>query len=75
VRQLNRMLQSPMHHVTVLRHAAELAEHPREVERAAPRKLCQRGDLDGLVEVGENIVFESLEHVFAQRAARPTLDR
>jgi hypothetical protein len=36
---------------------------------------CQRGDLDRLVQVSDNIVFESLEHVLAQRATCPMRDR
>jgi len=74
-RQLDRTLQSQMHHVTMRRHADGSAENPREVERAASRQLCQRGDLDRLVQVSDNIVFESLEHVLAQRATCPMRDR
>jgi hypothetical protein len=31
-------------------------------------QLCQRRDLDGLIEVGDDVVFEPLEHRRSARA-------
>jgi hypothetical protein len=68
---LDRTSQSEMHDVTVRRQANRSGEHAREVERATPRNVCERSDLDRLIEVGNDIVSEPLEHVFAQHAAFP----
>jgi hypothetical protein len=64
-----------MHDVTVRGHAYRSGEHAREVEGATPRYFCERGDLDGLVEVGNDIVSQPLEHVLAQHAAYPAFER
>ena len=69
--ELDRTLQSQMHDIAMRRDADGSREDPGEVKRAAPRYVGQRGDLDRLVEMGDDIVPEPLEHVFAQHAPCP----
>src|ERR1700726_743734 len=71
VNKLDRTLQSEMHDVTVRGQATGSGEYAREVERVAPRYVCERGDLDGLIEVGNDIISEPLEHLFAPHASHP----
>src|SRR5258708_24130895 len=66
--ELDRTLQSQMHDVTVRRHANRPGEHAREVEWAAARYRGERVDLDGLIEVSDDIVPEPFEHFLAQHA-------
>ena len=56
------------------RGQADRSVNTREVERAAPGNAQELGDLDGLVNVGNNVVSEPLEGRFAQHASRPGLD-
>ena len=72
--KLGRTLHSHIHDVTVWGQADRSCKHTREVEGAAPRNVCELGDLDGLVNVGNNVVSEPLEDSFAQHASRPGLD-
>ena len=69
--QLDGALQSQMHDVTVRGHSDGSGEDAREVEGAAPRQSCERGDLDRLVQVRNDIVPEPLQHIPAQHATRP----
>jgi hypothetical protein len=62
--ELDRALQSQMHDVTVWCHTDRLGEDAREMERAAARQSRQGGDLDRTVKVGEDKVFEVLQHIF-----------
>ena len=71
--ELHRPLQSKSHDVAVRSHADRSGKHAREVERAAPGYVCERGDVDGFVQMRDDIVFEPLENVLAQHAACPDL--
>src|SRR5262249_17603669 len=46
----DRLSQSQMHDVAVRSHADGSGEHAGEMERAAPRDVCQRRDLYRLVQ-------------------------
>jgi hypothetical protein len=72
--KLGRALHSQIHDVMVWGQADRSCKHTREVERAAPGNARELGDLDGLVNVGDNVVSEPLEDRFAQHASRPGLD-
>ena len=63
--------QPQMHDIAMRRHAHGAGEDPGEVEGAASRHLRQACDLDGLVEMGEDIVLDPREHRLAQPAASP----
>ena len=71
----DRTLQSEMYDVTVRGHAHRSAEHAREVEWATSSYFCEHGDLDRAIQMGNDIVSELLEHVFAQHAACPAFER
>ena len=58
--QLDRSLQPEIYDPGVRGHANRSGEHAKEVERATPCYFCQRSDLDGLIEVGHDIVSEPL---------------
>ena len=59
-----------MHDVTVGSHADRSREHARELERAASRQVRERAHFDRFIQVGMNIVSETIEHMSAQCAAR-----
>ena len=67
--QLDRALQSEMHDPAVRGDANRSGEHVREVGGTPARYTRERGDLDGLIEMGNDIVSEPPEHVFAQHAS------
>ena len=67
--ELDRALQPQMHYITVRGHANGSGEHARELERATPGDVGKSGDLDGLVQMRQNVVPEPTEHVFAQRTS------
>lgn len=74
VRRLNefdRTLQSQMYDVTMRTDADGSSEHGGEVEQAAPRYLCQRGDLYRFIKVDNDIISEPFEYVLAQHASCP----
>jgi hypothetical protein len=73
VNQLDRLLQSEMHDPAVRGHANRSGEYAREVEWATPCYICQQSNLDRLIEVGNDIVSEPLEHLLAQRPSPPAL--
>jgi hypothetical protein len=72
--EFDRASQSQMHDVAMRTDANGSREHASEMERAAPRHLCQRGDFDGLIEMGDHMVSEPLEDVFSQHASWWTLE-
>src|ERR1700724_4378047 len=67
--KLNCTLQSEMHDVTVRSHAHSAGEYASAVERTAPCYSSERGDLDRLFEMSNDIVSDTPKHVFAQQSA------
>ena len=61
--ELDRALQFQMHDEMVGSYANGSGEYAREMEGTAPRHSCERGDLDRLIEMGNDIVSGPLEHV------------
>ena len=72
--ELDRALQSEVHHVAMGRHPDGAAEHPGEVKRAPRREAREGGHLDGLVQVGHDVVPDPGEHVSTQGASGSALD-
>ena len=70
-KELDRALQSQMHHITVRRHADRSSEYACEVEWAAPRDSRERGDFDRFVQVGNDVVIDPVKDLFAQRTSCP----
>src|SRR5262245_55813927 len=58
-----------MHDVAVWAHSDRSAEDTREVEWATSRYFCQRGHLDGLANVGDDVVPKSCHDLLPQCAA------
>ena len=54
-----------MYNIAVRREADTFDEHASEVERAAPGNVGESGDLDGLVQMRQDIVPEPIEYVLA----------
>jgi hypothetical protein len=73
--QLDCPPQSQMYNIAVRRQADGLGEQSGEVERAARRYSGEGGNLDGLVEVRNDILLDALERLAAQPAARPDRQR
>ena len=69
--EFDRAPQPETHDVTVRSHADGSGEDAREVERAAPRNFCQGRNFYGLIDMGEGVVFQALQHFLAQRAPCP----
>ena len=59
-----------MHDVTVRSYANRSSEHARELERAAPRQVRERAHFDRFIQVGMDIISETIEHISTQCAAR-----
>jgi hypothetical protein len=70
--QLDRTPQPQTHNVPVRSHADGAGEHASEMELTLPGDLRERGDLDGLVQMGNDIVRDARQHVIAYFAARTT---
>ena len=62
---LDRALQPHMHDEAMRREPDGPGEHTAEMEWALPREIRQRGDLDRLMQVGEHVVPEPIEHRLA----------
>ena len=69
--QFDRPPQSQMYDIAVRRQADGLGEYTREMERTARRYSGEGGNLDGLVEVRDDILLDAFERIAAQHAARP----
>ena len=54
--------------VAVRSDADGLAEYTGEMERAQARDVGQRLDTDGLIQVGHDMLSQTLEHMFAESA-------
>ena len=63
-----------MHDVAVRGRADRTGKHAGEVERAATGYFGQGADLDGLIQVGDDVVPEPAEHVLPQLAARQAFE-
>ena len=62
-------LQSKMHDVTVRRYADRSGEHPSEVKWTAPCYARKSGDFDRFIQMGNDVVPNPSEHLFAQAAS------
>jgi hypothetical protein len=54
--KLDRPLQTEVHNVTMGSRSNRSGEHAGEVERAAPRDVCQLCDVDRLVEMRNYVI-------------------
>jgi hypothetical protein len=68
--QLKRALQAQMHDVAVRGDADRSGKYPREVKRAAIGDLGQRTSLDALIQMGNDVVPETAQHLLLQPAKR-----
>src|SRR5215470_1476259 len=64
-----------MHDITMRRYANGSPEHPREMERTTAGYFRKRGDLNGLINVRNDIISELVEYPQAQLAPCPTCER
>jgi len=63
--QLKRALQAQMHDIAVRSHTDRSGKHAREVKRAAAGNFRQRANLDGLIQMCNDVALETVEHVLA----------
>ena len=68
--ELGRTLQSKADDITVRGHADGTGEDAGEVKRATPRYFCELCDFYRPIEMGDDMVFQALEHFLAQGAPR-----
>src|SRR3981189_3106052 len=67
-------LQAQMHDVAVRSHADRSGKYPREVKRAATGDLGQRTSLNALIQMGNDVVPETAQHLLLQPAERQAFE-